>query len=91
MTRSRSLTATVAIVCGFLFLTACSPGETTAQTCERLTLLQDDIAQFENSPVGAPAQRVETVRGFVLELDRIHKSAGNGHLEFAAATIADMY
>ena len=91
MARFRYLTLTVPILCGFLLLTACSPIETTAQTCERMTLLQDDIAQFETTPTGDPAERVDTVREFAVELDRIQAATGHGQLAFSAATLADMY
>ena len=89
MARLRCLTTTVPIVCGFLLLTACSPGATTAQTCERMALLQDDTAQFEAAPVGDPAERVNRTREFAPELDRTQAAASHGHLEFAAATTYD--
>lgn len=92
MTRSCSLSISVALLCGALLLTACTPSDTTAQTCQRMGVLHEDIAIFEIAGMSDdPDQRVETVRGFALELEQIQDAASNGQLEFAAATLATMY
>lgn len=91
MIRFRSLAGALLLLCGALSLAACSPAESTAQTCQRLLQVQQEIIDFESATEGDPAQRVETVRGFALELDRIHDDAGDPQLEMASATLADMY
>lgn len=91
MARFRPLSLTVAVICGIVLFTACAPAETTSQTCHRMSVVQEEVAIFEAVPAGDTAQRIATVRGFARELDDIRKSAENGRLAFAAATLADMY
>jgi len=92
MARSRSLFTTIPLLAfGLLMLTSCGPQDTTVQTCHRLTALQEEIAVFETFPTGDPTQRVEAVRGFAHELDRIRTAASNAQLESTAETLAEMY
>ena len=48
---------------------------------------------FETRPIDVPGQQVNTVRGFALELTRIHVTASNDHLSCAttATATAKMY
>jgi hypothetical protein len=92
MAPSRSLLTTIPLMAfGLLLLTSCGSQDTTAQTCHRLIALQEEIAVFETFPTGDPTQRVETVRGFAHELDRIRIAASNAQLESTAETLAEMY
>lgn len=81
----------IPVIFGVLLLTACSPGESTVEICQRLTVVQEDVAQFESSPTGDPAQRLETVRGFTRELNNIRADAGDPELELASDTLANLY
>jgi len=79
------------VVVALLFLTACAPGASTAQTSQRLAVVQADIAQFESAPTGNSAQRLETVRRFALELSSIRTDTADPALATASYALTNLY
>lgn len=74
-----------------LVLSGCSSQDSAAETCQRMSQVQEQIAQFELAAEGSPEQRAATVEEFAGELADIGDSAGDAQLQTAAHTLADMY
>ena len=79
------------LVCALLFLTACGPTDSTAQSCLRFDALRVDLEEYENHPPNDPEERFETAETIAAGFDTIRDNARDPELAEAADALSELY
>lgn len=79
------------IVCAMLFITACGPSDSTAQSCLRFDALRVDLEEYENHPSPNLDKRFETAEAIAAGFDDIRDNARDPELAEAADVLSELY
>ena len=91
MFRKRFRHIALLVVCALLFLTACGPPDSTAQSCLRFDALRMDLQEYENNPPSDPDERFQTAEAIAGGFDTIRDNAQNPELAEAADALSEFY
>src|SRR5699024_6304912 len=78
-------------VSGLMFLTACGPGESSAESCQRFEVLRVELEPNENNAPSDRAERLRTTEARAGGFEIIRDSTRNPELAEAADALSELY
>lgn len=89
LTRPRHICLPLAV--GLVLLSACSSGETTAESCQRLDTLRLDLHEYETNPPTDPDARFATAEAIAGGFDDVRDTTQHPELSDAADALGEFY